>query len=187
MARRAKNGLNLALPPGYICVTHPEPRCAEPLHHAPGEAVAFTLDDVPAFALGRYEGALRRAIMAMKSGRRDPLDAFAALLAERALLDGALIPLPTTLSRILDRGFDRPVRLGRRGDRESGARITGPTVIGDGVRVGAKATLDRAIVWNGSTIGVGASVRDTAVGERHVVEGGTALDDAIVANEPSPA
>jgi predicted amidophosphoribosyltransferase len=78
------------------------------------DALTFAVGGVPAFALGRYEGALRRAIVAMKNGERDPLDAFAALLAARAPLDGALIPLPTTRGRILDRGFDQSVELGRR-------------------------------------------------------------------------
>ena len=49
------------------------------------------------------------------------------------------------------------------------------------------AVLERAIVWNGSTIGAGATVRDTIVGERYVVDDGAALTGAIVANEPSPA
>jgi predicted acyltransferase (DUF342 family) len=38
-----------------------------------------------------------------------------------------------------------------------------------------------------STIGARATVRDTIVGERYVVDDGVALDGAIVANEPSPA
>jgi predicted amidophosphoribosyltransferase len=69
---------------------------------------------IPAYALGRYEGAVRRAIVAMKNGERDILDAFADLLAARAPLEGVLIPLPTTRGRILDRGFDQSVELARR-------------------------------------------------------------------------
>jgi len=78
------------------------------------DAVVFALDGVPAFALGAYEGALRRAVVAMKNGMRDPLDAFADLLAERAAISGALVPLPTSRGRILDRGFDQSVELARR-------------------------------------------------------------------------
>jgi predicted amidophosphoribosyltransferase len=85
-------------------------RCAP----APCDAVAFRLDGIAAFALGAYDGALRRAIVAMKAGQRDPLDAFADLLAARAPLDGALVPLPTSRARRAGRGFDQSVELARR-------------------------------------------------------------------------
>ncbi|HEY0396057.1 MAG TPA: hypothetical protein VGD01_16285 [Candidatus Elarobacter sp.] len=76
--------------------------------------MVFELDGVPAFALGRYDGALRRAIVAMKAGQRDPLDAFTELLAARAAISGTLIPLSTSRGRVLDRGFDQSVELARR-------------------------------------------------------------------------
>lgn len=85
-------------------------RCAP----APADAVAFVLDGIPAFALGAYDGALRRAVIAMKAGERDPLDVFAELLAARAPLDGALVPLPTSRARRAARGFDQSVELARR-------------------------------------------------------------------------
>jgi predicted amidophosphoribosyltransferase len=85
-------------------------RCAP----ASRDAVAFALDGMPAFALGAYEGALRRAVVAMKAGERDPLDAFAELLAARAPLDGLLVPLPTSRARRAERGFDQSVELARR-------------------------------------------------------------------------
>jgi NDP-sugar pyrophosphorylase family protein len=79
------------------------------------------------------------------------------------------------------------VRVGDGAEIGEHVRIAGPSVIGDGVRIGEGALLERAIVWNGSTIGARATVRDTIVGERYVVDDGTVLDGAIVANEPSPA
>ncbi len=79
------------------------------------------------------------------------------------------------------------VRVGEDVEIGVGACIVGPTVIGDGVRVGANATLERTIVWDGSTIGANASLRNAIVGERYVVEDGATLDGAIVANEPEPA
>ncbi len=85
-------------------------RCAP----ASCDAVRFVLDGIPAFALGPYDGALRRAIVAMKNGERDPLDAFADLLAARAPLDGALVPLPTSRARRAERGFDQSIQLARR-------------------------------------------------------------------------
>jgi predicted amidophosphoribosyltransferase len=78
------------------------------------DAQTFSLDGVPGFALGAYEGPLRRAIMAMKHGERDPLDVFAGLLAQRAALEGVLVPLPTSRGRAAERGFDQAVELARR-------------------------------------------------------------------------
>jgi predicted amidophosphoribosyltransferase len=84
-------------------------RCAP----GPEDAQYFAIDGIPAFALGSYEGPLRSAVVAMKRGARDPLDAFAALL-EDAPISGVLVPLPTTRRRIAERGFDQSVELARR-------------------------------------------------------------------------
>jgi NDP-sugar pyrophosphorylase family protein len=59
-------------------------------------------------------------------------------------------------------------------------------VIGDRVRIGDGAVLERAIVWNDAMIGARAVVRDTIVGERYAVDDGVTLERAIVANEPAP-
>lgn len=75
----------------------------------------------------------------------------------------------------------------------SGARIapdavvTGPSVIGDGVEIGAGARVERSIIWEGSHIGERAVLRDSIVGMNYRVEPGAALENAIVANEPSTA
>lgn len=92
----------------------PGPALCERCAPAPRDALAFALDGIPAFALGAYDGALRKAVVAMKAGERDPLDAFADLLAARAPLDGALVPLPTSRARRAERGFDQSVELARR-------------------------------------------------------------------------
>lgn len=92
----------------------PGPALCERCAPAPRDALAFALDGIPAFALGAYDGALRKAVVAMKAGERDPLDAFADLLAARAPLDGALVPLPTSRGRRAERGFDQSVELARR-------------------------------------------------------------------------
>ena len=83
--------------------------------------------------------------------------------------------------------LDGAVRIGERVTFGEGVRILGPSVIGDDVRLEQGAVLERAIIWNGSTIGSGAIVRDTIVGEGYVVDDGTVLDGEIVANEPSAA
>lgn len=76
------------------------------------DAIHFTIDGIPAAALGAYEGPLRSAILAMKRGARDPLAAFAQLL-DAVTIEGALVPLPTTASRAAERGFDQSVALAR--------------------------------------------------------------------------
>lgn len=92
----------------------PGPALCERCAPATRDAIAFALDGIPAFALGAYEGALRRAVVAMKAGERDPLDAFAELLAARAPLASTLVPLPTSRARRAERGFDQSVELARR-------------------------------------------------------------------------
>lgn len=83
--------------------------CAPPA----GAALRFTLGTTPAQALGPYEGPLRAAILAMKEGRRDPLDAFAVLL-DRLPIDATLVPVPTSRGRAAQRGFDQATQLVRR-------------------------------------------------------------------------
>lgn len=70
---------------------------------------------------------------------------------------------------------------------DKSATIEGPSVIGDGVRVGANARIERSIIWQGSTIGEGAFLRDTIVGMNYDVEANESLDGAIVANEETAA
>jgi predicted amidophosphoribosyltransferase len=57
-------------------------------------------------ALGRYEGALRRAVLALKSGRRDVARAFALRIAPLLEPGEILVPVPTTNARRRERGFD---------------------------------------------------------------------------------
>lgn len=66
------------------------------------------------------------------------------------------------------------------------ATIVGPSVIGDGVDVASGARVERSIIWQGSSIGERAVLRDAIVGMNYRVEAGATLDGAIVANEPDP-
>jgi predicted amidophosphoribosyltransferase len=98
-------------------------RCAPP----PQAVVQFALGGVPAWALGPYEGALREAIVAMKRGERDPLDAFAALL-DHLPIGTPLIPLPTSRGRVAQRGFDQALELARRVARRRALALVEPLV-----------------------------------------------------------
>jgi len=57
-------------------------------------------------ALGIYDGELRHAILALKSGRRDVAEAFAERLSTRIAADAIVVPVPTTAARRRQRGFD---------------------------------------------------------------------------------
>lgn len=57
-------------------------------------------------ALGPYEGGLRRAVLALKSGRRDVARSLAVGLQEIVEPGAVLVPVPTTAARRRERGFD---------------------------------------------------------------------------------
>jgi predicted amidophosphoribosyltransferase len=99
-------------PPACAACDRPGPAFCARCAPAPNDALSFSLDRMAGFALGSYDGALRTAVVAMKRGERDPLEAFAALL-DRAPLAGTLVPLPTTRRRAAERGFDQSVALAR--------------------------------------------------------------------------
>ena len=101
-------------PASCVACDVPGPALCQRCAPVPRDAITFTVDGIPVFALGAYDGALRLAIIAMKAGERDPLDKFAELLAVRAPLDGALVPLPTSRARRAERGFDQSIELARR-------------------------------------------------------------------------
>lgn len=57
-------------------------------------------------ALAPYEGNVRRAVLALKNGRRDVARAFAERLCALAAPGDVLVPVPTTKARRRERGFD---------------------------------------------------------------------------------
>jgi predicted amidophosphoribosyltransferase len=92
---------------------------------------------IPVRAFGAYEGALRRAILALKDGRRDVAESLARRLATLLEPNAALVPVPTTAARRRVRGLDgvaaiatiaatltggisHPVLLQRAGDAQRG-------------------------------------------------------------------
>lgn len=91
----------------------------------PSAPVHFMLDDLPCVALGAYEGVLRRAVLAVKSGRRDVGHTLGSLLGER--IDrrsvDALVPVLTTAARRRQRGFDQGDLLARAASRVCGVPI----------------------------------------------------------------
>jgi predicted amidophosphoribosyltransferase len=80
----------------------------------PRNAIVCTrLRTLEVTALAAYEGNARRAIVALKSGRRDVAETFAARLAEVVPAKAALVPVPTTPARRRERGFDGCILMAR--------------------------------------------------------------------------
>jgi predicted amidophosphoribosyltransferase len=108
-------------------------RCIAPT----GKPLRFELDKLSCVALGSYDGILRRSILRMKQGRRDICERLGALLAQRlgafVAPDACLSPVPTTLARRAERGFDQAALLARSAACELGRpvlpgiqRVAGP-------------------------------------------------------------
>ncbi|MDE2481263.1 MAG: ComF family protein [bacterium] len=74
-------------------------------------------------ALGPYDGALRRAVLALKDGRRDVAAALAARLAPWLEPGMLLVPVRTTPARRRVRGFDGVELLARTAASRCGARV----------------------------------------------------------------
>lgn len=83
--------------------------------------------------------------------------------------------------------LEGPVWVGADARIAAGARVLGPSVIGDGVAIGPSVWVERSILWEGASVGEGAVLRDTIVGKGYRVEAGTTLENALVANEQVPA
>lgn len=86
-----------------------------------GRAHDFSLPTLRVTALGCYDGEVRRAVLALKKGRRDVARAFGERLSHLVLPGEALIPVPTTRARRRERGFDGCESIAREAARRSGA------------------------------------------------------------------
>jgi ComF family protein len=95
----------------------------------PSLATCLSVSSLRVHAAGPYSGALRRAILAYKRGRRDAGDVLAELLAERVsgrlCADAILVPVPTTRARQRTRGFDQGARLAQ----QLGTRLHVPVLV----------------------------------------------------------
>ncbi len=86
-----------------------------------------------------------------------------------------------------------PVVLGDRVSIGIGASVIGPAVIGDDCRIAGGATVEDSVIWNGSTIGGRASVKNCVAAARCSIadstdsvvaaQGDTVIDNAIIADD----
>ncbi|MGR4066063.1 MAG: ComF family protein [Vulcanimicrobiaceae bacterium] len=70
------------------------------------EPVSRALPSLNVCALGRYEGVLRAAILALKDGRRDVARALGRRLVPLVPAAATLVPVPTSARRLRERGVD---------------------------------------------------------------------------------
>ena len=94
-------------------------RCL-PLFRPP---LAQALPTLRVYALGDYAGALRRAVLALKDGRRDVAQALGERLSEMVAAPMLLVPVRTTAARRRVRGFDGVEYLARLAARRTGASV----------------------------------------------------------------
>jgi NDP-sugar pyrophosphorylase family protein len=70
---------------------------------------------------------------------------------------------------------------------EAAATIVGPSVISQGVRIGAGARVEESVLWEGAQVGEGAQVRRTIAGIKYRIPPQARLNGEVVANEePAP-
>ena len=75
------------------------------------------------YALGEYRGALRRAVLALKDGRRDVAQSLGERLAAMVSAPMLLVPVRTTSARRRVRGIDGVEYLARVAARRTGATV----------------------------------------------------------------
>jgi NDP-sugar pyrophosphorylase family protein len=83
--------------------------------------------------------------------------------------------------------IEGPVRVGAHARIAAGVSIVGPCVIDDRVTVDAGARLERAIIWEGASLGAGCDVRDAIVGTNYTVEPHRSLHGVLVACDANNA
>jgi NDP-sugar pyrophosphorylase family protein len=107
------------------------------------------------------------------------------VLAGRVHLRGARTKgLPSGADLGDDLHLDGDVRIGENVTIGRRVRVTGPSVIGNGVRIGDDVTIERSIVWDGVTLGDRSALTNSIVGLGYDVAADTSIVDRIVANEP---
>jgi len=137
---------------------------------------------VPVFALGRYAGARRQAILALKEhGRGDlvaPLARALAVGVHRLLAWGmvetplTIVPAPTRRSAARRRGGDPVTRMAR----IAGAAVAGPTDI-----TVVQALRMRALARD--SVGLGTSARERNVAGRVLLRGKRPRTEVVVVDD----
>ena len=75
-----------------------------------------------------------------------------------------------------------PVLIGHGCVVEAGARVVGPAVLGDGVRIGVDAVVQESLLWSGSTVGSGARFEHGILGFNRSVRSHQTVAGEILMN-----
>lgn len=146
-----------------------------------GPPLVQALPTLRVYALGEYAGPLRRAVLALKDGRRDVAQALGERLSEMVASPMVLVPVRTTAARRRVRGFDGVEYLTRIAARRTGAsvRCALEPLRGDAQRgrSGAERRVARGRFWCDAGLVHGRSV--TLVDD--VCTTGTTLEDCAAA------
>lgn len=145
-------------------------------------------------SLAPYEGNLRHAVLALKSGRRDVARSFARRLCDVVYPGEVLVPVPTTAARRRERGFDGCRLMAQTISKHTGALVLPHLVqvAGDrqrGRTRDARLSARGRFAWRGQTLdGVRVTLLDDVVTTGATLEdcaavlraAGAAVEKAIV-------
>lgn len=157
----------------------------------------FALEDMRVRALGPYDGALRTAILALKSGRRDVAQSFGEAIARHVRSGDVLVPVPTTGARRRERGFDGCALMAQVAAAVAGCAVVPGLALTRGDRQRGRDRAARLVArgrfeWRGGPLNgtrvrllddvvtTGATLRDCAAAVR--AAGGVVEDALVIAN-----
>jgi predicted amidophosphoribosyltransferase len=147
---------------------------------------------MPVRALGIYEDALRRVVLALKDGRRDVAESLGIRIARILEAGSALVPVPTTAARLRVRGIDGVAEIAAVAATRCGGSVHGVLTqrAGDAQRgrsrserlatrgrFACRSRLDRTVVLVDDVCTTGATLRDCRLA---LESSGTHVSGALV-------
>jgi predicted amidophosphoribosyltransferase len=160
----------------------------------PAQLIRIRFPALSVIAFGAYEGPLRTAVLALKDGRRDVVEALGRLVAPIVRPGTLLVPIPTTTRRRRLRGVDGVALVASHAAEIAGARVVAALEQRSGdaqrgrSRIERLAARGRFVCDSASVDGklvtlfddvctTGSTLRDCAAAIR---EAGGAIEDAVV-------
>ena len=185
--------LSLLFPPQCAVCDDVGTGLCERCFPASAEPLRFRTASLEVLALGAYEGALKRAILALKDGRRDVAASLGQRLRPYLWHAPAIVPVPTTVVRRLERGFDGCALLARAaneaavldklvqtaGDAQRGRSRTQRLAATGRFRWRGEALQGRRVVLLDDVVTTGSTLEDCAATLR--MSGATVTSAVVVA------